>query len=95
MRQECNAEKPITPQLLCMQKMKRCHPQDKNQLEPQKFFNLMVIVNDLIPWIDPIVIVNKKLTNEEVHHTLTQSISSKWELEAKNSGFVNDRIRIF
>ena len=52
-------------------------------------------MNDLIPWINPIVTVNNNLTNEEVHHAFVRSINSKWELEAKNSGFTNDRIRFF
>ena len=78
-----------------MREMKICCLQDEDRLEPQKFFNLMVTMNDLIPWIDPIVSVDNKLTNEEVCHAFAQSTTSKWELEAKNSGFTDDRIRFF
>ena len=55
----------------------------------------MVTMNDIIPWIDPIVTIKNNLTNEEVCNAFTQSINSKLELEAKNSGFINDRIRVF
>ena len=36
----------------------------------------MVTMSDQILWIDPIVTFNKKLTNEEAPHALTQSINS-------------------
>ena len=50
--------------------------QDEGELEPQKCFNLMVAMNDLITWIDPSATANYELTNNEIHHALTQSINS-------------------
>ena len=52
-------------------------------------------MNDLLPSIDQVETVNNKLTNDDVSFAFTQSINSKWEVEAKTSGFVNDRIRVF
>ena len=94
-RQESNVDKPSRSQLLCMNKMKRFYLKDNNQLEPQKFFNLIVTMNDMFPWIDPVVTVNNKLTNDHVFLAFTQPISPKWALEAKSNGFIDDRIRFF
>ena len=75
--------------------MKRYCLQNEGQLEPQKFFNQMATMSDLPLWIDPAATTNSKLANYEIHRGLTQSINSSWELEAKNGGFLNDRIRFF
>ena len=61
MRQECNADKPMTSHLLHVQKIKLYCPQAEDQLEPHEFLNLMVSMNGLIPWIDPIVAVNNQI----------------------------------
>ena len=49
MSQECNVEKYISSQILYMQKMTRFCLQDEGKVEPQKFFNMIVRMNDLIP----------------------------------------------
>ena len=54
----------------------------------------MLAMSDLIPWIDPEDAINNKLTDDDVFFAFTQSINSKWELEAKNNSFVNERIRV-
>jgi len=88
-------ENPLKEQVNYLSNIKRQYLHDNNEMEPEKFYELMVEVNELLTWIDPTVKDGNQLSEEELWAAFLQAQKPEWSIEAKEQGIENDKEKYF
>jgi len=88
-------ENPLKEQINYISNIKRPYLHDDNEMEPAKFYELMMEVNELLPWIDPSVKDGNQISEEELWTAFLQAQKPEWNTEAKQQGIENDKEECF
>lgn len=88
-------ENPLKEQVNYLSNIKRQYLYDNNEMEPEKFYEFMVEVNELLTWIDPTVKHGNQLSEEELWAAFLQAQKPEWSIEAKEQGIENDKEKYF
>jgi len=88
-------ENPFKEQINYISNIERRYLHDNNEMEPAKFYELMIEVNELLPWIDPTVKYGNQLSEEELWTSFLQAQNPELSAEAKEQGIENDKEKCF
>merc|ERR1711982_311191 len=88
-------ENPFKEQINYISNIERRYLHDNNEMEPAKFYQLMIEVNELLPWIDPTVNYGNQLSEEELWTSFLQAQNPELSAEAKEQWIENDKEKCF
>lgn len=85
-------ENPLKEQMNYISNIKRQYLRDNSKMvEPAKFYEFLMEVNELLPWIDPTVTDGNQLSEEELWEAFLQAQKPEWRTGAEEQGIENDK----